>query len=314
MNANDENKGECCNENEDCDLCTIDEDGDEKIEFNGKSFSKLLKKVSLSETRLYAQMSYLGALAYSIPQIKTKNLLRLQGLRFVTSSLEKTEQELKAEKEKVSVEDQQKEKKTAEARDAEENAMAEGGVEKSNMKQINASAAYEIAASYLHAHTKSILHFRTSKSNPSENFLEETKCNMDNVNMMNGDVASLMATTDSVTAVVAAKEEVKQALADDLNSTKSSPCEWFACDDDQSATRFFVIQGSESLASWQANLLFEPIQFEGLDVLVHRGIYEAAKGTYEQMLPEIRAHLKSHGNCTRFRFMFVSFYGWKFYE
>ncbi|KAL2510498.1 alpha/beta-Hydrolases superfamily protein [Abeliophyllum distichum] len=304
LNANDENKGECCNENEDCDLCTIDEDGDEKIEFNRESFSKLLKKVPLSETRLYAQMSYLGALAYSIPQIK--NLLRLHGLRFVTSSLEKKEQELKAEKEKASVEDQQKEKKTtAKARDAEGNAMAEVGVEKSNRKQINASAAYEIAASaasYLHAHTKSILHFRTSKSTPSENFLEETKCGIDNVNMMNGDVASLMATTDSMTAVVAAKEEVKQAVADDLNSTKSLPCEWFACDDDQSATRFFVIQGSESLASWQANLLFEPIQFEGLDVLVHRGIYEAAKGTYEQMLPEIRAHLKSHGNRARFRF------------
>ena len=32
---------------------------------------------------------------------------------------------------------------------------------------------------------------------------------------------------------------------------------------------------------------------QGLDVLVHRGIYEAAKGIYEQMLLEVRAHLKS---------------------
>ncbi|RVW41662.1 hypothetical protein CK203_068299 [Vitis vinifera] len=71
-----------------------------------------------------------------------------------------------------------------------------------------------------------------------------------------------MATTDSVTAVVAAKEEVKQAVADDLNSVLTTPCEWFICDDDQTGTRFFVIQGSESLASWQANLLFEPISFE----------------------------------------------------
>ena len=60
--------------------------------------------------------------------------------------------------------------------------------------------------------------------------------------MMNSDMASLMATTDSVTSVVAAKEEVKQAVADDLNSTHSSPCDWFICDDDQSATRFLVIQ------------------------------------------------------------------------
>ncbi|KAK8702270.1 hypothetical protein V6N13_020631 [Hibiscus sabdariffa] len=86
-----------------------------------------------------------------------------------------------------------------------------------------------------------------------------------------------MATTYSVTAVVAAKEEVKQAVADDLNSTHSSPCEWFICDDDQSATRF---SGFETLASWQTNLLFEPVQFEEFDVLVHRGIYEAAKGIF----------------------------------
>lgn len=37
-------------------------------------------------------------------------------------------------------------------------------------------------------------------------------------------------------------------------------------------------------------------------MLVHRGIYEAAKGTYEQMLPEIHAHLKSHGEHAKFRF------------
>ncbi|KAJ0620401.1 putative phospholipase A1 PLIP1/2/3 [Helianthus annuus] len=40
--------------------------------------------------------------------------------------------------------------------------------------------------------------------------------------MTEAEVASLMATTDSMTAVVAAKEEVKQAVADDLNSMHSS--------------------------------------------------------------------------------------------
>lgn len=53
--------------------------------------------------------------------------------------------------------------------------------------------------------------------------------------MMNGDMASM-------TAVVAAEEEVKQAVADDLNSSLSSPCDWFICDDHHTATRFFVIQ------------------------------------------------------------------------
>nr|XP_017242682.1 PREDICTED: uncharacterized protein LOC108214934 isoform X1 [Daucus carota subsp. sativus] len=49
---------------------------------------------------------------------------------------------------------------------------------------------------------------------------------LNNVDMMNGDVATLIATTDSVTSVVAAKEEVKQAVGDDLNSKSSIPCEW----------------------------------------------------------------------------------------
>lgn len=44
------------------------------------------------------------------------------------------------------------------------------------------------------------------------------------------------------------------------------------------------------------------ILVQGLDVLVHRGIYEAAKGLYQQMLPEICAHLTSRGNKAMFRF------------
>ncbi|KAL2540445.1 alpha/beta-Hydrolases superfamily protein [Abeliophyllum distichum] len=298
VNKNDEEKRECCVGYEECDVCTIDDE--EKIEFDKESFSKLLKKVPLAEAKLYAQMSYLGKLAYSIPKMKPGNLLRNHGLRFVTSSLEKKEQELKAEKERASAEGSQKEENTAaEARDA------EGKEDKTNGNGASTSSAYQIAASvasFLQSHTKSILHFKSSEFMAIENLLQETSRGEDSIDMTSEDVASLMATTDSVTAVVAAKEDVKQAVADDLNSTQSSPCEWFVCDDDQSATRFFVIQGSESLASWQANLLFEPIQFEGVDVLVHRGIYEAAKGIYKQISPEVHAHIKSHGERARFRF------------
>ncbi|KAG8389548.1 hypothetical protein BUALT_Bualt02G0240700 [Buddleja alternifolia] len=296
-----EQDANCGEENEECDVCAIDDDDDDddKFKFDRESFSKLLRKVPLNEARLYAQMSYLGSLAYSIPQIKPKNLLRYHGLRFVTSSLEKKEEALKVEKDKLSAEEQQKEEVKLEANKTEQ---AEYGDEKPNGNRVSPSAAYQIAASaasYLQSHTKSILRFKSSKENSPEE-INDGSGNDDK--MMNQDVASLMATTDSVTAVVAAKEEVKQAVADDLNSISSSPCEWFVCDDDQSAMRFFVIQGSESMASWQANLLFEPIQFEGLDVLVHRGIYEAAKGIYEQMLPEIHAHIKSHGDRATFRF------------
>ncbi|CAA0822310.1 alpha/beta-Hydrolases superfamily protein [Striga hermonthica] len=296
-------------DDEGCDLCTVDyeDDGDddERVEFDRESFSKLLQKVPLGEARLYAQMSYLGSLAYSIPQIKPRNLLRYHRLNFVTSSLEKREQASKSEKEKAPAEEGQREIKP-EAQAEAEDQDAKSSQTEPNGYRISTSAAYQIAASaasYLHSHTKSILCLKSSDSTPDENLPEKVNADiLGCVDMMNQDVASLMATTDSVTAVVAAKEEVKQAVADDLNSTLSSPCEWFICDDDQSATRFFVIQGSESLASWQANLLFEPIQFEGLDILVHRGIYEAAKGIYKQMLPEIHAHLKSHGPRAALRF------------
>jgi hypothetical protein len=56
------------------------------------------------------------------------------------------------------------------------------------------------------------------------------------------DEASFVATTNSVTSMVAAKEETRQAVADDLNSSRSCPCEWFICDDDQGSTRYFVVQ------------------------------------------------------------------------
>ncbi|KAL3517386.1 hypothetical protein ACH5RR_019975 [Cinchona calisaya] len=312
VSIDDEKRSKCC------DVCTVCDD-DEKIDFDRDSFTKLLRRVSLAEARLYARLSYLGNLAYSIPQIKPGNLLRNHGLRFVTSSVERKEQALRADKEKALAEDQQKEEKAAsenqhgkQNESSKDRQMEDKSVEGDMVEQpqveevkidgnrINAAAAFQIAASaasYLHSQTKSILPFIT-KSRKNDDLPESTK----GVNMMNEEVASVMATTDSVTAVVAAKEEVKQAVADNLNSTHSSPCEWFICDDDQSATRFFVIQGSESLASWQANLLFEPVQFEGNDVLVHRGIYEAAKGIYEQVLPEVRSHLKSYSKRATFRF------------
>ena len=172
--------------------------------------------------------------------IQPGNLLRCYGLRFVTSSIDKRELVAKAEKTQESAEIQEKEKasKSLEVEDAEEveNHKNDGyGISASNAYQIVASAA-----SYLHSHTSSILPFASSKDEDGEDFPEDGS--NDGVWMMNSEMASLMATTDSVTAVVAAKEEVKQAVADDLNSTQSTPCEWFVCDDDESGTRFFAIQ------------------------------------------------------------------------
>ncbi|KAL1221528.1 Phospholipase A1 PLIP2 [Cardamine amara subsp. amara] len=275
-----------------CDVCSIlEDDGDEanKFQLDRESFSRLLKRVSLPESKLYAQMSYLGNLAYSISNIKPANLAKYYGLRFVTSSAEKTESALKAENDEVS--DETKPNKEEEDEEVEE--------EKNNGRKISASAAYKVvvsAASYLQSRTNNILPFSSSSRTENSNKIDE---NLANVELSSEDASSL---TNSVTSVVAAEEDVKQAVADDLKSTISSPCDWFICDDDQSRTRFVVIQGSESLASWQANLLFEPVEFEGLGAIVHRGIYEAAKGMYEQMLPEVKAHIKTHGTSAKFRF------------
>lgn len=41
---------------------------------------------------------------------------------------------------------------------------------------------------------------------------------------------------------------------------------------------------------------------QGTDVLVHRGIYEAAKGIYEQFKPIILEHLEKYGERARIRF------------
>lgn len=169
--------------------------------------------------------------------IQPGNLLKYRGLRFVTSSIEKKELAAKAEQNQSSAETLEAEKDVKDKVEGKEN--------KKEGYRISASAAYHIAASaasYLHSHTTSILPFKSSKPEAGEHPPEGSGGSDNGSHMMNSEVASFMATRDSVTAVVAAKEEVKQAVADDLNSTRSSPCEWFICDDDQSGTRFFVIQ------------------------------------------------------------------------
>ncbi|CAM8891453.1 unnamed protein product [Rhodiola kirilowii] len=86
------------------------------------------------------------------------------------------------------------------------------------------------------------------------------------------------------------KSHPEENKADRVNDASSQPCGWYICDDEKSWIRYFIIQGSESVASWQANFRFD---IQDRDVLVHKGIYEVAKGIYEQLLPEVQAHLKS---------------------
>ncbi|KAI5424939.1 variant 5, partial [Lathyrus oleraceus] len=57
------------NDEEECDICSVDED-EEEVWFDRESFSRMLRRVTLVEARMYAHMCHLGNLAYSIPNIK----------------------------------------------------------------------------------------------------------------------------------------------------------------------------------------------------------------------------------------------------
>ncbi|XP_010469109.1 PREDICTED: uncharacterized protein LOC104749219 [Camelina sativa] len=247
--------------------------GSENGDWERESFSRLLVKVSWSEAKKLSQLAYLCNVAYTIPEIKGEDLRRNYGLKFVTSSLEnkakaaKLREKLEQDSTRVPV-------------------ITSLESEKQPQRSSSSSAsAYNIAASaasYIH----SCKEYDFSEPN----------------NPVYISAAAAQAAASTMTAVVAAGEEEKLEAARELQSLQSSPCEWFVCDDPNTYTRCFVIQGSDSLASWKANLFFEPTKFEDTDVLVHRGIYEAAKGIYEQFLPEITEHLSVHGDRAKFQF------------
>lgn len=56
------------------------------------------------------------------------------------------------------------------------------------------------------------------------------------------------------------------------------------------------------MASFAIHRILEYTLLQGFEVLVHRGIYEAAKVMYEQLLPKILSHLRRHGEDAKFRF------------
>jgi hypothetical protein len=61
-------------------------------------------------------------------------------------------------------------------------------------------------------------------------------------------------------AIAGAAMEVAAA---DLNGRDAAcPSEWFVADDARTHTRYFIIQGSDSLDHWKTNVLFEPVVFE----------------------------------------------------
>lgn len=240
----------------------------------------------------------------NLVSLQPDRLLKYHGLHYVTSSLEK-----KAVLSNAEGSTPQQDKSPAEpTAKMEEGNMIHG----ENVVGISASVAYRIvasAAAYLQSQTKNVLPQRTQRAERRDDPSISAISNEDEAAVTSSQMASFVATTNSVTAVIAGEEEMKDAVAEDLNSASSSPCEWFICDDDKSRTRYFVIQvklqsfcldtflllvmeeflsfldylvdfltlssnpdfqGSESLAAWQANLLFEPVLFEVSSKLVEK--------------------------------------------
>ncbi|XAR62976.1 hypothetical protein NMG60_11022746 [Bertholletia excelsa] len=296
-----------CDEDGDggCEVDYGDEEDNENTNIDRELFSRLLAPVSRSDAKLFSRLAFLCNMAYVIPEIEAKDLRRSYGLHFVTSSLEK-KAEATATKAKLDqdsapppsaspapISSQEKERRSEEKR------------------PNRPAVAYEIAvsaASYVNSFTKDrvFLGSETKKEGdfPASHGNEGHQAEVEGSSssrVYKSEVAAYVAAS-TMTAVVAAGEKEKQEAAKDLQSLHSSPCEWFVCDDPTTYTRYFVIQGSDSLSSWQANLFFEPTEFEGMKVLVHRGIYEAAKGIYEQFMPEIVKHLDRHGERTKLQF------------
>ncbi|XP_074263390.1 phospholipase A1 PLIP1, chloroplastic [Silene latifolia] len=247
--------------------------------FDAVSFSRFLVEASWSDAKRFSKLAYLCHMAYTISKFEGNDVLLDQSLRMITSSLEK-----KAEATAVKA----RLERDATDLQGENSATLEPSSKRRATKQehtIRNSVAYEIAAS-------------------AASHVQSNSCTCGEVSLSraySSERAAQMAAS-TMTAVVAAREREKQQVAKELQSLHSSPCEWFICDDPATRIRYFVIQGSESLASWQANLFFEPTKFEETDALVHRGIYEAAKGIYKQFLPEIENHIRTHGEHAKLQF------------
>ncbi|KAG0611221.1 hypothetical protein M758_7G124300 [Ceratodon purpureus] len=236
-----------------------------------ESFTKFLRPlVSAKELKDVAQACYLSNLAYIISEIKGDELERDHRLRLITSSIQH------------------------------ENA----AVTAQFNKTLRAPAtAYALAAtaSYLQSRNGS-----GSKGSPKGEKSEKST--------ISSDVYSRAVDHEMAFAMSTFMDTAETNLSETSNlggdgdvvtpTSNSSACGWFVCDEQATATRFFSIQGSESMASWKANLRFQPTQFENSNsgAMVHKGVYEIAKSLFDQMLPLVESHMAAYGRRAKISF------------
>lgn len=292
---------ECCVDSEDEETVSAAGGGEEithiKVVHSRESFSKFLHAVPMAELKTVSHLSLLSNLAYVIPTIKPGNLLRNHGLRFINSSVH-----LKAAEEKEAMEKAAQDKAAGEEAgrlEKQEHSSSIAGV--SIAKEVNVESQTTRLPLLKNVTIPLEPIPCRSESLPSSVPPEDT-CDVSNMKSRSISVA-LDATEMKPITQGSTKKETKKSTSTDVHPIHC-PCEWFICDDESTSTRNFAIQGSDSLASWQANLAFEPIRFEDpkLGVMVHRGIYEAAKILYDEVLPYVLEHIQKHGSASKFRF------------
>ncbi|KAG0612910.1 hypothetical protein M758_6G061700 [Ceratodon purpureus] len=291
-----------------------------EIARNKEYFGTFLCRVPSTERKRIAQMAHLSNLAYRIPTIEEEKLFRHHHFRVVTSSFE-----LKAIREAAGdANDSVTEEETTNIGDGvgnlEENDTNAQMEDEETMASLNPAAGYAMAATAASCNAQACdLLLSKSESNTSE-LREEVRGDCrDNKDAPEkcdatakvGDSSSSQSNPWYLRTAANVLRATPGVSADPGTQPKPAPpppvcpCEWFACENEATSTLVVVIQGTETLAAWQANLQFEPTQFEpesNSGVMVHRGIYEAAKRLYEEVLPCIRAHVELHKENARLQF------------
>eukprot|EP00243_Klebsormidium_subtile_P003073 TRINITY_DN16219_c0_g1_i1.p1 TRINITY_DN16219_c0_g1~~TRINITY_DN16219_c0_g1_i1.p1 ORF type:complete len:958 (+),score=230.32 TRINITY_DN16219_c0_g1_i1:150-3023(+) len=309
-----------------------------QVAHSKESFTPFLQKASVQELRRVALLSKMCDLAYYIPLLSDGDLFRQYRLRLHTTSLEvkahATRQQLKemeAAKESASERDRQATAKLADA-------VLSYVASTPSTAYALAAAAANSAVSYIPSSfqpfgvkssepekpSASLLD-NSSEMNASEIIIQHDSPHAEVSGAGEDEPPSVLDFSETTAVINGATEQqgmAESALtsaaelltmeggeaaaeAADAEPVPMCPCEWFIADDMSSRTRYFVIQGSDSLASWQTNFSFEPVPFEdpALGIMVHRGIYDAAKGLYAQLLPFVKQHMKdNNGHTPRLRF------------
>jgi hypothetical protein len=240
---------------------------------NKDYFSKFLHPASSSELKRVAQMAHMCTLAYNIPAIEPEKLFQQHNLRLRTSSLD-----IKAAAVMVKVAIAQAEKRRAAAAAAAAtlpSTAASASVMEVPESQTGAAAGDEhtkpkaIVGRLLKASISAEAEAHESSSGSHQKSMEdlqELPCFR-----LGGDGVDELDPLSAVLGVQFPISSSYPAIAHDSEGKNLDPrsvvqhrcpCEWFMCDDQASHTQIFAIQGSESLASWQTNLQFEPTQFE----------------------------------------------------